>query len=183
MTSMTDWLADSYRAARAGGFPAFAADIHQSNNMNSSPYVTDLDGFIRDFSQDDTRKRMMGDFLSILNECQGCGIKILSIMIGGSFIRHAASVPKDLDGVLFYAVQDERADIPAFAGIIANAKSHGMDLRAIPVDVDPNLLIRAAAFFAMLYSVDRSNAESRRGVVLIQMKDAAEVAGKSRDAG
>jgi hypothetical protein len=55
----------------------------------------------------------------------------------------------------------------ALATLQAAAKARGLDLRLLPLDGDPLLLIKTVSFFSMLYSKNEGERTIIRGLVLV----------------
>jgi hypothetical protein len=106
------------------------------------------------------------------HSCQ-FGVVVDAALVGCSFMDEEVSHPRDIDAVWLY-----RSD--ASYGVDANGlrqeqlrlKSLGLDVRFIPMDGDPLILIRATAFFTLMYSKRRDSNALTRGMVLIDFTSA-----------
>lgn len=157
-------LKDHYRRAAGSGFPAFLGDVSDSNPINSTPYVVGLGDFLSEPLP--MAKLALRDTLSAaLAKLPGFGLQAEIVLIGGSFLRLDAE-PRDLDCVVYYSRSGEIAgDLPAWQ---AEQKSRGLDLRLIPLEMDPVMVLKTALFFGALYGADRGEAQGvRRGLVLV----------------
>lgn len=156
-------LKDHYRLAAGLGFPAFIGDISESNPINATPYVVGLGEFLSESLP--PAKRALRDALSAaLGMLPNLGLQAEIIMIGGSFLRRD-SKPRDLDCVVFYSRPgDLTGDVAAWQ---AQQKPLGLDLRLIPIEMDPVMVLKTALFFGALYGIDRGGTQVMNGVVLV----------------
>ena len=156
-------LKDHYRVAAGLGFPAFIGSINDSTPINATPYVVGLGDFLSEPLP--VAKRALRDALSTaLKQLPDIGLQAEIVLIGGSFLQLDSS-PKDLDCVVFYSRPGEIAG--DLAGWQARQHAHGLDLRLIPIEMDPVMVLKTALFFGTLYGVSRDGSKDVRGLLLV----------------
>ncbi len=156
--------------ALAQGVPLFLdADIAKASPGNASPYLIDNGDFTALFSGSERRADLIAALRERINSMQPHFI-VHAIMIGGSMLDLSEASPHDLDAVVFYALNTAEASADTaryLAGLMHAAKEDDLDLRFVPTDSEPHILIRAACFFAALYSSRRELVDPRKGALLL----------------
>lgn len=156
-------LKDHYRVAAGLGFPAFIGSIDDSTPINATPYVVGLEDFLSESLP--APKRALRDALSAaLKQLPEIGLQAEIVLIGGSFLQLDAT-PRDLDCVVFYSRPGEIAG--DLAGWQARQHAHGLDLRLIPIEMDPVMVLKTALFFGALYGIGRGESKALRGLLLV----------------
>ncbi|GAB3350515.1 DUF6932 family protein [Lysobacter tyrosinilyticus] len=152
------------------GVPLFLdQDIARSSPANASPYLIDPHTFIARFAQSPARQALVASLRQTLLELAPL-CEVEALLVGGSLLDVQNDAPRDFDAVLFYAMRapaDSRQTAQALAAIAARGKARALDLRFVPTDAGPQVLIKAACYFAMLYSSERDRSEARKGALLI----------------
>jgi hypothetical protein len=140
--------------------------VQESTSFNASPYCISFNKARRWFS-DDRRALLLDRLVEVRVRASGLGFEIPFVMIGGGFLRPDHE-PGDLDGVLFYQLSKEGFDVAAeMKSLLADARANDIDMRMIPIDADPLLLIKSAVFFAALYAADRDPSRAAKGTLLV----------------
>lgn len=156
-------LSDHYRIAAELGFPAFVRSIDDSTPINATPYVVGRTDFFAEHLP--PAKCVLRDALgSALDAMPGIGLAPDILLIGGSFLVPDAT-PKDLDCVIFYSREEPSAvNLPRWQ---EQWRHRGLDMRLIPIGMDPVMVLKSALFFGALYAIDRARPGHSRGVVLV----------------
>ena len=124
-------------------FPAEAPDLRQS-----SPHVVEFDRFVSRFGGSARRQSLLASLGAHLGHLRQSGVAPVCLLVGGGFVGPNAA-PGDLDGLLAYRLS---ADIDPASGVAAmRCRVPGLDLRFVPVDGAPEMLIKMACFFHTLY--------------------------------
>jgi hypothetical protein len=162
-------LADGF-----GTFDHFTTDADFSSPANSSPFITNRNKFAAWSARWPRRRALFQALEGRLQEARSAGVEIVCAMIGGSFLDADNPAPKDIDAVAFYRLRGgAEVDAAALKALERSAKSDDVDMRFIPADGSPLVLIKCAAFFALLYARGRHRGprqmdlRSPRGTVLI----------------
>ena len=161
---------DLLAKAETGGFPRFLGPIETSTPLNAAPYMVPL-WRLREGDFMSSRRPFIEKLIAVLDELAIEEIAPQAILIGGSILSEAVN-PADLDGVIFY--RSERAESLAPMGLrqkLEEWKSRGLDVRLIPADGSPVLLIKIAAYFMSLYTSQRRGRPAPRGPILIDCTD------------
>lgn len=156
-------LLDHYRNAAEMGFPAFPCSVDDCSPINATPYVSSRTDF---FAEDiPPIKRRLRDVLAeALDAMPSIGLTPEIVMIGGSFLVPDAE-PKDLDCVVFYSREEASpANLPRWQ---RQWGGRGLDMRLIPIGMDPVMVLKSALFFGALYARNRARPEQARGIVLL----------------
>ncbi len=156
-------LKEHYLEALERGFPAFVQSIEDSTPINATPYVTTWSDFMRqEFAPP---KRALVDALQgAIQELLDSGLRAEILLIGGSFLMSDA-VPKDLDCVLYYTCEPEtKIDLLRRQ---ADFRAVGLDMRLLPIEMDPVMVLKTALFFGVLYTRGREASPQLRGLVLV----------------
>jgi hypothetical protein len=156
-------LAEAYRRAADLGFPAFIHRIDESTPINATPYVVSLTDFLGE-ELTPVKRKLRNALASSLAELPAMGLRAEILLIGGSFLA-LESVPNDLDCVLYYS----RRTPPSTDLALWQAKRRalGIDLRLVPIEMEPVMVLKTAIFFGVLYAGGRAVHPELRGVVLV----------------
>lgn len=127
--------------------PALLAPAAAPLLRDSSPHVIDLPAFEGLFGHGPRRSAILEALRSWLLRLSSAGVAPICLLVGGSFVR-AEDEPNDLDGLLVYRLVDRDA---ARALSVLQERVPGLDLRIVPGDADPILLLRMSCFFHTLY--------------------------------
>lgn len=116
---------------------------------HSSPHVCTTAQFAARFIVDE-RRRLLWDRLDLqLNNLRRGGLTPSFLMVGGGFVR-PQHTPRDLDALIGYSVPPP-ALLVAETIEAMRTPVEGLDLRFVPIDVGPVVLVRMACFFHTLY--------------------------------
>lgn len=159
----------SFKLAESQNFPHFVGPERASTPINSSPYMVALSD-VRNGKVLKRRDRLMTIFLRCVDTLSARGIEPVAALLGGSAIGPKPN-PSDLDCVLFYrADRDSIRDFSWMASFERASKSDGLDVRLVPLDGDPVLLIKIASFFSTLYVKNAGEDRIVRGLVLVDCR-------------
>jgi hypothetical protein len=164
-TPLRDLMNACFQQAEARDFPPFLTGERQSTPVNATPYVVNLSDLVagRALAR---RKRFVKELASAVGALKAMGAEGVAALLGGSAIGPKPE-PGDLDCALFYRWVEGRAAADSLADLQTSAKARGLDLRLLPVDGDPLLLIKTVSFFSMLYSKNAGERTIVRGLVLV----------------
>lgn len=157
-----------FQRAEALDFPPFLVAERQSTPINATPYVVGLSTLVSGQALA-RRKRFIDELVVTLKTLSELGGEGVAALLGGSAIGPKPD-PGDLDCALFYRWVDGAADAAALARLQAAAKARDLDLRLLPLDGDPLLLIKTVSFFTMLYSKNEGERTIIRGLVLVDCR-------------
>ena len=142
-------------------------EISRLSPFSSSPFVLSLDEFLM---TENARSRpdLVQAIQAYLKNLTQIGLQAKFLLIGGSFIDRF-DVARDVDGVCFYQIdlQDKEGNfknLPSLFRVQEYGKESGIDMKLVPIDHDPLLMLRAAIYFSVLFSGDHR-------VPLIRRKD------------
>ncbi|UMZ09507.1 hypothetical protein I9018_18395 [Pseudomonas sp. MPFS] len=160
-------LLQHYNKARSVDFPAFIDNKATSTPLNSAPYITHLSEFSKELL-DPVRHSFRAQLIAAIDELRESGILVEIVLIGGSFLDTTVT-PGDLDCVLFYSVEDEQFTLDLQQWQL-KVKDEHLDARLIPVDTNPLFTLKAALFFAVLYTQRKTPGGLPTGLILIDCK-------------
>lgn len=170
MTEIDDVLRTSFATAESLDFPMFVGPERESNPVNSTPYVAHLSD-AREGRILVKRQAFLRELIAVLEELPATGVRPVAVLIGGSVIGPKPN-PSDLDGVVFYELlTEESANVEALRAFQRSTKARRLDLRLIPIDGDPLILLKAASFFTALYCKNRDEDRIVRGLVLLDCRE------------
>lgn len=151
------------------GFPAFIGDINDSVPSNSSPYVYSIESGLSAIIDLGDRNQLIETLKRYLLDIEKI-VDIDALLLGGSIIRSDIAKPNDIDGVLFYRlkVSSPESCIAKIDAVTLSLKGVGIDIRIVPTDGPPWVLIKAVAFFATLYSVNRNGIGNLGTMLLVR---------------
>jgi hypothetical protein len=150
-------------------FPPFTGPVHESTPLNASPYLAHIQD-LRDGLFLSAREQLVSKFLEAMEQLPDYAVTPIAALFGGSALSSKLE-PNDLDCVVFYV--SEASTNPRDEGLSAflkRWKAAGLDMRAIPADGDPIILIKVVSFFTSLYSINLEDITSMRGLVLIDCR-------------
>ncbi|QJI30074.1 hypothetical protein HKK55_15660 [Pseudomonas sp. ADAK18] len=156
-----------YNRAKSVDFPAFLGDKTTCTPFNATPYITHLSTFLQEHVEH-TRRLFATRLNAAIMALDEAGICVEIVLVGGSFLDSKV-IPGDLDCVLFYSLKNEQTTLDLQQWQLQR-KGEGLDARLIPMDTSPLLTLKAALFFAVLYT-QRKNLEGiPTGLILIDCK-------------
>lgn len=152
------------------GTPAFIGNnVPASSPSRGAPYIVDSQTLVATFGTNAARRSLIGRLQSARTQLsQICEVR--AVLIGGSLVRIGVTAPRDCDAVIFYAMRSDRnADevASAMGEVVGNSRKEGLDLRLVPVDVDPIDLIKAACYFSLLFASERGGVLPKHGSLLL----------------
>ena len=159
----------SFPAIVGAGTPQYMQPIAASNPFNASPWVTDAEGFANAFSNSAVRRSRLAALERALGQLRGL-VEVECCLVGGSFVDAANPVPKDVDIVVLYRARAQpRYDLGrGLQRLTRRFLLDGIDMRLVPCDASPWLVVKLVSFFTMLYLSRRLGAEPHsRGLVLL----------------
>ncbi len=113
----------------------------------SSPHLMGFEEFAEAFGGSLRRDLLLDRLRASLRQLETNGLSPLCLLIGGGFTR-CGDAPNDIDGLVAYSL---KPDAPADWSMLLRRRVEGLDLRYVPADVHPALLIRMSCFFHTLY--------------------------------
>lgn len=149
------------------GIPLFPRPVPACNALNASPYVVDFAMFESAFAFNAHRRALFAAARDTLAAAAAAGAEPLALLVGGGFVDRRKEAPKDLDCICFF--RGDASVTAALMDVQQGANRACVDLRFVPVHPNPILALKACAFFATLYSVDRASREAAKGSVLIDI--------------
>ncbi|WP_155616945.1 DUF6932 family protein [Xanthomonas translucens] len=166
LIALNSAIAESYRDSKEKGFPAFPIGVERSNPINSTPFL-ELIERIGELAGDPCREGLLKQLGSLLDVLRSNGVEPIALLVGGSFLRPLVP-PKDLDCVLFY---QSNCDIAARLMMYQrNIAQVGVDVRFVPIDSDPLIVLKSAIYFGTLYGMRKDGDSERQGVVLFDCR-------------
>ncbi|MDT7854949.1 DUF6932 family protein, partial [Xanthomonas hortorum] len=155
------------------GLPQYTLPITETTPGNASPWLTDSSGFQRAFGGSALRQvrlevlRTAFDNLKQVVDVQCC-------LVGGSFVDVSNAAPNDLDIVVFYRARGDVGFEPgrALQRLTRKFLLKHIDMRFVPCDAEPWLLVKLTSYFTMLYLSRRPGTEDRRHGVVLLVPDA-----------
>lgn len=117
--------------------------------LPSSPRMTTPGWMRRELGWTPHRQALIASFERRLADLKAAGIEPVCALVGGS-IMGDKEAPGDLDSLIVYRLDPSRP-ITAVAAELLRRKDKGLDLRFVPADADPALLVKMSCFFHMLY--------------------------------
>lgn len=153
----------------ARGVPQFPDDVARCFPGNASPYLVGMDALGHALAGAPGKAELYARLRRRLHELSE-RFRVHAVLLGGSLLDPAATQPRDLDAVVFYSPADTLAPadvVPTLSAAMRDARQQGLDLRFVPVDGAPHVLIQAACFFAGLYACDRRPGQPRKGSLLL----------------
>jgi hypothetical protein len=169
-------LASSRDLAERMSFPPFVGPERESTPLNASPYVAHLDD-LREGAFLSARGALTREFCTALEQLPGFGVRAVAALLGGSAIGPKPD-PGDLDCVVFYeALAGASPDATRLRDFLRRCKARRLDMRAVPIDGDPILMLKTVSFFSMLYSKNEGSLAIVRGLVLIDCRERASAPG------
>lgn len=147
--------------------PHFADSIASSFPYNSSPHIvamSDFDGFFR---RDAKRQRFVGALNDTLRALRK-HIQVHGLLVAGSFLDLSKD-PRDLDGALLYSARTPyESDWNAIKAVLENSRCQGLDLRPVPLDGNPLLMVKVVCFMTSLYLSHRESTQfANNGMLLV----------------
>ena len=151
------------------GLPQYILPVSASTPSNASPWLTDTAGFQCAFGDSALRKQLLAALTRALADLAQV-VDVQCCLVGGSFVDVANTAPNDLDIVVFYQARAEVRIEPgrALQRLTRKFLLEQIDMRFVPCDAGPWLLVKLASYFTMLYQSRRPGTEDRsHGLVLL----------------
>jgi len=152
-------------SAKAMGFPAFPRGVSASTPVNATPFLMDIAEFER-LADDCWRRELLQRFSEMLIDLRSLGAQPIAALIGGSFLDFARS-PRDLDCVVFY--EDGEGAGGALLASQNRWRDRRIDVRFIPYDRDPIILLKVSAYFGALYAATKQPSEPTKAALLLDL--------------
>ncbi len=158
----------SLQAASERRFPAFLGPVSESTPINATPYLCQWQELLTGqlLPGQSRHVRSLGELTS---ELGALGVSAQVILIGGSALS-ANDEARDLDAVMFY-LGDQAIDWESVRARLGAAHIQGLDVRLVPVDVDPVVLLKNALFFGALYASNDRVRAGQRGQLLVDCRE------------
>lgn len=156
-------LEEHYLDAVQQGFPAFLRRIEESNPINATPYVVGLSEFLRS-DLPPAKAGLLARLEAALQMLPDIGLRAEIMLIGGSFLMRDSS-PRDLDCVLYYTRETE--PVPDLVRWQKDRRASGLDIRLVPMEMDPVMVLKMTLFFGVLYTRGRDAQPQMRGLLLV----------------
>lgn len=134
--------------------------------MCSSPHAMTLRDFTNRHATSPHRITLLHALDSQLAALRAVGLVPLCLLVGGSFLRDG-DIPGDLDALLVYRFV--KMDGVETAPTIPSAGT-GLDLRYVPADAEPELLIKMSCFFHTLYQ-SRDRTDGAQPSLIVSIRD------------
>lgn len=151
------------------GLPRFLLPVQESNPTNATPWIADEPSFSLAFGRTHARRELLSSLRRSFLMLEKI-IEIRCCLIGGSFVNASNPSPRDIDIVLFYSVSPDFELDPgrALQRVTHRFSRERIDMRFVPCDGEPWLLVKLTSFFTTLYQTQRSSTEEKeRGLVLL----------------
>ena len=151
------------------GLPQYMLPIAASTPGNASPWLADPAAFQRAFGGSALRQVRLAALQRALDDLAQV-VHVQCSLVGGSFVDVSNAVPNDLDIVVFYRA---RADVRfepgrALQRLTRKFLLEHIDMRFVPCDAEPWLMVKLTSYFTMLYQSRRPGTEERQhGLVLL----------------
>lgn len=151
------------------GLPRFLLPVQASNPTNATPWIADEASFFLAFGNTHARRELLSSLHRSFRMLEKI-IEIRCCLIGGSFVNVSNPAPRDIDIVLFYSLAPEFELDPgrALQRVTHRFSREKIDMRFVPCDGEPWLLVKLTSFFTTLYQTQRPNTgKEERGLVLL----------------
>lgn len=151
------------------GLPPYLVPIAASTPGNASPWLADGAAFHRAFGGSELRQVRLAALRSTFADLAQV-VDVQCCLVGGSFLDVSNTAPNDLDIVTFYRA---RADVRfepgrALQRLTRKFLLDHVDMRFVPCDAEPWLMVKLTSYFTMLYQSRRPGMEERdSGLVLL----------------
>jgi hypothetical protein len=150
------------------GLPRFVLPVADSTPFNASPWLADHSMFFSVFGSNASRQSLLHALQNAFQDLSQI-VELQCCLVGGSFVDLFNPAPNDIDIVAFYRVPDGAPFEPGRALHRLSRKFllARIDMRFVPCDAEPRLLVKLTSFFTSLYYADRSGTGTSRGLVLL----------------
>lgn len=151
------------------GLPQYLLPIAASTPGNASPWLADRAAFERAFGGSSLRRLRLAALGRALADLAQV-VQVHCCLVGGSFVDVSNAVPNDLDIVVFYSA---RADVRfepgrALQRLTRKFLLEHIDMRFVPCDAEPWLMVKLTSYFTQLYQSRRPGTDAREhGLVLL----------------
>ena len=160
-----------FDTAAGRGFPLFLDGEATSNAINATPYAIGYPGFRAAFAAWPGRAALIRSIDSV-RDLANRSVTVVGMMIGGSFLDPAIPAPGDVDLLMLYRDGDRDAGAGAarLADLRRTARTMDVDVRFIPLDHDPLMLVKIVSYFTTLYNRRKGFDVQLRGLILIDFR-------------
>ena len=164
-------MTDFFDTAADRGFPLFLGHEAASNALNATPYVTGYTEFTKRLSTWPGRPALLESMDRIRYEADHHA-RIVGILIGGSFLDPTRQTPRDLDLLMLYEARDgDRGESASrLIELRRRARTLDIDVRFIPIDSDPLMLVKIVSYFTTLFNRRKGMDVQVRGLVLLDCR-------------
>ncbi|MBV9371712.1 MAG: hypothetical protein JOZ90_15545 [Alphaproteobacteria bacterium] len=132
----------------------------------SSPHRLGWGELEERFGKGERRRALLSALRERLERFSAAGARVDCVLIGGSF-ADSGRAPRDLDGLVLYSVEDA-ARFGAAMEACLGPSTGGADLRYLPADADPVLVVKMISFFTLLYAgFDGDTCRRRSAFILV----------------
>ncbi|MDQ8756908.1 hypothetical protein RCO27_11790 [Sphingosinicella sp. LHD-64] len=147
----------TFDEAERQGFPAFVGPVRESSPVNATPYLIRYEDFRTRAAHWPERNELAAALDRVKSHAERLSLVIDAIVIGGSFTELLKPSPKDVDCLMLYRRPGLVEATPANAlnELQRSAKEERVDVRFIPIDGDPLILIKCLCYFTVLLSKDK----------------------------
>jgi len=164
-----DAVDTSFQHIVDAGLPQYLLPIAASTPGNASPWLADRAAFERAFGGSSLRQvrlAALGRALADLAQV----VQVHCCLVGGSFVDVSNAVPNDLDIVVFYSARADVSFEPgrALQRLTRKFLLEHIDMRFVPCDAEPWLMVKLTSYFTQLYQSRRPGTDAREhGLVLL----------------
>ncbi|MFC5371070.1 DUF6932 family protein [Brevundimonas faecalis] len=163
-------MEDAYRKARTVDFPLFPEGGDAATPFNAYPFHARFSDLETDWTFSQARCRLVQALGGVIIDARTIGVRPAALLIGGSFADRAVDAPADLDTVIYYSSTSGDSAGLALGDLQHRAKHEAkIDCRFIPIDVDPLVIIRATAFFSILYAAEQMSRKVTRPPIYVDL--------------
>lgn len=155
------------------GLPQYTLPIAAATPRNASPWLTNNAGFQRAFGGSALRRIRLEVLQAAFVDLKQV-VDVQCCLVGGSFVDVSNAAPNDLDIVVFYRARGDVSFEPgrALQRLTRKFLLKHIDMRFVPCDAEPWLLVKLTSYFTMLYLSRRPGMEDRRHGVVLLVPDA-----------
>ena len=141
--------------------------VYKNNGTSlarSSPHLVSMEWVKKNLCFSTRRIDIIIDLDEFLLSVKTSGARPTCILMGGGFLS-SKEYPRDIDALVVYRA-DDKFNITKLIEIY-ESRSKYLDIKIVPDDAGPTLLIKTACFFHTLFQDDRIG--RNKGSVLIQL--------------
>jgi len=151
------------------GLPWCVQSVATSTPVNTSPWVTDIAALLQVLGTSSHRQARLLALRQSLGDLAGV-VDVQCCLLGGSFIDAANPAPNDLDVVVFYRAPPVMRFDPGrtLQRLARKFRLKQIDMRFVPCDSEPWLMVKLTSFFTTLYQLRRPGEQDRaHGLILL----------------